>query len=132
MGSGASTEHKSLIEGKTPEARGMQAQVSKFGGKQTFYEQKRVFRGPKQTFGPPRNRFVRASKQTFFAGRWQSSGFSRVSLFLRWGGEAEAAMPLVSVCLFSMFFLFLKQTFKTLVSKLLLTSETSQRKLRQL
>ena len=95
MGSGASTEHKSLIEGKTPEARGMQAQVSKFGGKQTFYEQKRVFRGPKQTFGPPRNDFFfRASK----------SGFSRVSLFLRWGG-AEAAMP-GAACLFSMFFVF--------------------------
>ena len=58
---------------------GMPAQVSKFGENKPFTYRNvcfggRNFRGPKQTFGHPRNVLFRASKQAFFAGRWQSSG----------------------------------------------------------
>ena len=45
MGSGASTEHKSLIEGKTPEATGMRAQVSKFGENKAFTNRNVCFGG---------------------------------------------------------------------------------------
>ena len=66
MGSGASTEHKSLIEGKTPEARGMQAQVSKFGENKAFTNRTVCF-GDETNLWPPTKSLLRASKQTFFS-----------------------------------------------------------------
>ena len=64
MGSGASTEHKSLIEGKTPEARGMQAQVSKFGENKPFTNRNACFGGRNKLLAPHEIFFFRASKQT--------------------------------------------------------------------
>ena len=77
MGSGASTEHKSLIEGKTPEARWMQAQVSKFGENKAFTNRNVCLGGRNKPLAAHEIFASCFKTNLFFAGRWQSSGCTK-------------------------------------------------------